>query len=137
MRQERMVSVVHAAAAEFFVEHSRDWGIDALALVEQVFVSPDLHHVEIWVSLAPWKREKATKEFAVVERHLGELKKWLAERIELRRFPEVVLRLSDPEKTFRIMDIFGTLDGHGEPDRTNQGNSAEVEENSADDPHQP
>jgi ribosome-binding factor A len=135
LRQERMVSVIHAAVAEFFVEHNRDWGIDALALVEQVFVTPDLHNVQIWISLTPWKREKAEKEFLVVQRHLGEMKKWLSKKIELRRFPEIELRLADPEKTFRILDILGTISGHGQSDQPNQGSLTQGEEGSADGSH--
>lgn len=131
LRKERLGSVVHAAAAEFFVEHNRDWGIDALPLVEQVFVSPDLHHVEIWVSLSPWRKDKVEQQFEIVKKHLGELKRGLAKRVELRRFPEIVLKLSDPESTFRILDIFGTLRSRGELGSTNQNETAGSEEDSA------
>lgn len=100
---------MQAAAAEFFVEHNYDWGINVLVLVDQVFVSPDLHRVEIWVSFTPWRADRAKREFAVLGRQLGELKKALVQRVKLRRFPEVVLKLSDPEKTFRVIDILGEL----------------------------
>ncbi len=133
LRKERLGSVVHAAVAEFFVEHNRDWGIDALPLVEQVFVSADLHHIEIWVSLSPWKKDKAQHQFEVVQKHLGALKKELAGKIELRRFPELVLKLSDPEQTFRILDIFGTLRSRGELGSTNQNETTGSEEDSAND----
>ncbi|MFA5009841.1 MAG: ribosome-binding factor A [Patescibacteria group bacterium] len=135
LRKERMASVIHTATAEFFVEHNRDWGMDTLVLVEQVFVSPDLHHVEIWISFAPWKRDAAERDFAAIGRHIGELKKWLAERIDLRRFPEIELKLSDPEKSFRIMDILGTISGHGQSDQPNQGDAHKSQEDSADDSH--
>lgn len=132
LRKERLASVIHAAVAEFFVEHNRDWGINALPLVEQVFVSADLHHIEVWVSLSPWKKDKAQHQFEVVQKHLGGLKKELAEKIELRRFPEIVLKLSDPEQTFRILDIFGTLRSRGELGSTNQNEATGSEEDSAD-----
>lgn len=135
LRKERMASMIHAATAEFFVEEGRDWGMDVLPLVDQVFVSPDLHNVQIWVSFAPWKKERAQGEFEVVGRHLGGLKRWLAEKIDLRRFPEIVLKLSDPEKTFRILDILGTISGHGQPDQPNQGDDSVSQEDSADSSH--
>lgn len=135
LRQERMVSVIQSAAAEFFVEHNRDWGMDGLVLVEQVFVTPDLHHVEIWLSFAPWKRERAEQDFANIEKHVGELKKWLSEKVELRRFPDVELKLSDPDKTFRILDILGKINGHGEHGPSNQGAADAGEEGSADGSH--
>jgi len=130
-----MASVIHASAAEFFVEHNRDWGIDALVLIEQVFVSLDLHHVQIWISFAPWKPDRAEKDFQRVVSHLGELKRWLADKIDLRRFPEIELRLSDPEKSFRIMDIFGNLRSHGELGSTNFDDTEGGKEDPADSAH--
>lgn len=131
-----MAAIIHAGAAEFFVEHGRDWGIDALPLVDQVFVSPDLHHVEIWVSFAPWKEERAKGEFEVVSRHVGELKRALGEKVELRRFPEIELKLSNPEKSFRIMDILDKISGHGDPGQPNQGETIPAEpEDPADGSH--
>ena len=109
LRQERLASIVQAAAAEFFAEHAYDWGINAVVLVDQVFVSPDLHNVEIWVSFTPWKADEAKRKFTALKRQIGELKKALAQRVELRRFPEVELKLSDPEKTFRIMEVLDEL----------------------------
>ncbi len=132
LRKERLASVVHAATAEFFVECGQDWGVNVLPLVDQVFVSPDLHHIEIWISLSPWKKEKAQHQFEVVKKHLGELKKELATKIELRRFPEIELKLSDPESTFRILDIFGTLRSHGNTSSGDKGDITGSEEDPTD-----
>ena len=132
LRKERMASVIHSAVASFFVEEGREWGIEALPMVDQVFVSPDLHNVQIWISFAPWKADKAKYEFEVVEKHLGAMKKFLAGKVDLRRFPDIILKLSDPEKTFRMIDILGTISGHGQPDQPDQGSGNPSEEDFAD-----
>lgn len=136
LRQERMASVIHAGVAEFFVEHNRDWGIDALPLVDQVFVSPDLHHVQVWVSFAPWRKDRVEGEFKVIVGHLGVIKRALGDKVELRRFPEIELKLSDPEKSFRIMDILDKINGHGATDQSHQGEAdSAIQEDPTDSSH--
>lgn len=135
LKQERMVSIIHSAVAQFFVEQALDWGIAGLPMVEQVFVSPDLHHVEVWLSFSPWKREQAERDFETVNRHLGELKKFVATKVDFRRFPELVLRLADPDKAFKIMDILGTISGHEGTGQPNSADTRTSEEDSADGTH--
>lgn len=112
LRKEKLASVLQGMAARFFTENSLDWGINSMVLVDHVFMAADLKSAHIWISFSPHKPDKAEYRFGIVDKKTRDLQNYLFKEMTIRRVPKVSLRLSDPEKTFKIIDIFGTLEDH-------------------------
>lgn len=112
LRKEKLASVLQGMAARFFAENSLDWGVNAMVMVDHVFMAADLKSARIWISFSPHKPDKAEYRFGLVDKKRQDLQNYLFQQMTIRRVPKVFLCLSDPEKTFKIIDIFGTLEGH-------------------------
>lgn len=63
-------------------------GSNWFATVTEVKVSPDLRHADCWISLIP-NRDNA---WQAIEARRNELQKYLADRLELKRTPVIVLK---------------------------------------------
>lgn len=126
VRQKKVASLLQGLVARYFTEESANWGIRSLVLVDDVFVSPDIKNAQVWVSFSPHDPKVAQKRFEIVEKKLREIQNYLFDQMEIRRVPQLTLRLSDPDKTFKLIDIFGTLDSHG-PDTPEDSRDTEGE----------
>ncbi len=110
LRKEKLASLLKGMASQFFTRESAEWGLGAMVMVDHVFMAADLKSAHIWISFSPHNAERANKLFRRVELKTKELQNYFFEQMSIRRVPRVTLRLSDPEKTFKIIDIFGTLE---------------------------
>lgn len=118
VRKQKLESLLQGIISRFFTLHSADWGIKGMVLVDQVFVAADLRSAQVWVSFSPHEPAVAEKLFEKVIGHMRELQAFVFEQMQVRRVPRLSLHLSDPSKTFRMMDIFDTLDSHAKPSQS-------------------
>jgi|SRR5690606_2251658 len=112
VKQRQVASMLQASVSRFFIEHSKDWGIGSMILVDDVFVPTDLKSAQIWISFSPRSEKMETIWFERITKNQKELDSYLYKNVEMRRIPKLSLKLSDPDKTFKLFDIFGTLGGH-------------------------
>jgi len=113
LRQNKLSSLIQAQASRFFVEEASELNLPAMVLVDGVIVSPDLKNAQVWVSFSRLTNDKAKKGFTYLEKNLYKLKNYLFKNLTLRRMPEIMLRLSNADKAFHLMDIFDTIRSHG------------------------
>jgi ribosome-binding factor A len=125
LRKSKLSSLLQSMSAQFFAENTLDWGITGMVLVDDVFMAADLKSAQIWVSFSPHDANKAPGRFKQVEKHQQDLQNYLFKKMEIRQIPKISLRLSDPDKTFKLIDIFGTLEHHADDEPGDSGDTKE------------
>lgn len=125
VRKAKLASLLQGIAAKFFTEEGMEWGLNAMVMVDHVFMAADLKSAQIWVSFSPHKPDRAAKLFERVEPRTRDLQNYLFSHMIIRRVPRVSLHLSDPDKTFKIIDIFGTLEDHAGDQQPDSSDTSE------------
>ncbi len=113
VRKAKLESLLQSIMAPFLNERRAAWGIDELITIDQVFLAPDLKSAQVWVSFTPHNQEVAERNFDRLTRHLADIQKAIFKKLAIKRVPRLALKLSDPERSFRLQEIFDTLEGHG------------------------
>jgi len=119
LRKTKLESLIQAIIAKFLNEARLRWGVSDLITVDQVFLAADLKSGQIWVSFIPHTKGLAEKNFAVLERHMADIQREVFHQLSIKRVPKLTIKLADPEQSFRLQEIFDTLEGHGNDSGTN------------------
>ncbi|MFH0905228.1 MAG: ribosome-binding factor A [bacterium] len=123
-RSATLASVLQGELSRYLLERRDGWGVSSVVLVDQVFVSPDLHSAQVWLSFSPdVEREE---QFARIERRLKELQAFVFQQLRRRKVPTLSLMMSRPEETFRIHQIFDTLRSHEQNGGSHNPGSSET-----------
>jgi len=134
LRKSKLEALLQSMIAKFFGEQREDWGIHELITVDQVFLAPDLKTAQVWVSFIPHTDKTAERDFTRLIKKLPELQRYVFCELSMKRVPKLTLRLADPEKSFRLDQIFDTLESHG---TTGQSDSEDASGSEADTSSQP
>jgi ribosome-binding factor A len=111
-RQARLKSLLQAEVATFMLNLRSDLELTELIGVDEVLLTPDLKHANVWLSFSPQPSDARAKDLWMkMVKALPALKSWLAERVEVRRIPQISLEFSDPEKEYKLDRIFDEISG--------------------------
>lgn len=133
VRKQKVASVLQGIASRFFTLNSSDWQLRAMVMVDHVFVAPDLKSAQVWISFSPHDHSVAPQLFEKVKMRLQDLQNFVFEQMEIRRVPKLSLYLSDPEKTFKVIDLFDKLGGDRKPSQSDTTDTDEQQSDTADD----
>ncbi|MDD5606218.1 MAG: ribosome-binding factor A [Patescibacteria group bacterium] len=110
MRQERLKALLQAETAVFMMNLRQDMEISELIGVDDVLMTSDLKQATVWISFTPQPTEGRAKVlWSHLQKALPKLKSWLAERLEIRQIPQIVLEFSNPEEEYKLDRIFDEL----------------------------
>lgn len=118
VRAKKLVALVQGLVAKFFTLHHDEWGIDDMILVDDVFASSDLKNIDIWVSFSPHDEKRAQKNYEILLKHMHEMNNYIFANLNAKRMPKVHLKLANPAETFKMLDLFATLEDRHEGDST-------------------
>ena len=124
LRKSKLEALLQELIARFFGEQRQDWGIHELITVDQIFLTPDLRTAQVWVSFIPQTVKTAERDFERLIKKLPELQRYIFGELNMKRVPTLTLRLADPEKSFRLNQIFDTLEGHGATSQSDSGDAS-------------
>lgn len=125
VRQKKVASVLQSLISRYYIEHAKDFGIKSMVLVDDIFVSVDLKNAQVWLSFSPEPPKGPRVWFERLVENQRDLESYLFKNMEIRRLPRLTLQLSDPEKTFKLLDIFDTLERHEDGSSTDSKNPKE------------
>ncbi len=123
VRAKKLVALVQGLVAKFFTLHHDEWGIDDMVLVDDVFASSDLKNIDIWVSFSPHEEKRAQKNYDVLVKHMHELNNYLFANLNAKRMPKVHIKLANPAETFKMLDLFATLEDRDKDARDSQADT--------------
>ena len=108
-RIERINNLIRREISELIQREIRDPRLDNFVAVTEVTTSPDLRHAKIFVSCISGKQEEE-KILGVLNSASGFLRTELANRIRLRRIPELSFHWDDSiEQGDRILRMLDDL----------------------------
>jgi ribosome-binding factor A len=98
-RQEKIQNHIRELAA-LFIE--REATPASLITVTRVLMSPDSKHAKVMISVLPQEKEQAAYGF--VRRNLGEMRKYVQERLKINPIPFLEVEIDEGEKNRQKID---------------------------------
>ncbi len=98
-RNEKITNQIRELAAVFI---EREAGRSALITVTRVMLSSDNKKAKIMVTVLPEEKEAAA--FGFIKRNLGEMRKYISERLRVNPIPYLDVEIDEGEKNRQKID---------------------------------
>ena len=110
LRHEKIRALLQSTIARYLEGHKDEWGIEALVLVDEVFLAADLKSAQVWVSFNP--STESEDKLVALGKGLKDLQSHLFKTLTMKRVPTISLKLSDSQSHETLERIFDTLESH-------------------------
>lgn len=126
-RQKRISELLKEELGKLLLREARDPRLDGVT-VTHVEVSPDLNYARVYISLIGDEEEK--EEALDALKHAGGyLRREIAERLELRRVPQLNFRLDRSiERGQRVLNLLNQIEEEREDEAPEEESVSEAEE---------